>query len=411
MLSVIFDIFGLQLEETELYILAGIAIALLLALIIFIALRSRLPPVIKNREELYSQFSKLGDKKAKAQAKLSVVEEMRNYGRISDKEYNDQATKVQNEISSYNKQMDQLLKMLALPNYEVKLQQERGMETEKMSLLVRLQQDLNSSRLKIDGLQGTLEDLTERNKLLEGENTELEQKLDNVEESYKNRVIKMEDQLDTARRGPRKEPSKQSALPDEEIRKYREKIDDYYHKIQLYQLLVTKYKNTIESSESKTAQDAKTLVQPANSNITTIIQRIKSGSREPMKQYQAAFEFMDEIHSVPYIGATFWLTIADMLENKVADYEDKAILLCSILRALGADSKVLVASMADSSNRPLVTIALKDKSILLDPNQKHDFVKYVGKRNEIIKQFLANGSKIKRISYEFNDKEYLSHEE
>jgi hypothetical protein len=113
---------------------------------------------------------------------------------------------------------------------------------------------------------------------------------------------------------------------------------------------------------------------------------------------------------VPYIGATLWLSVKEMLDNKVADYEDKAILLCSILRALGANALVLVALMTDGSNRPIVLLNMKDKSIMLDPNKKHDFIKFVGKRNELIRQFSVDGNRIKRIHYEFNDKDYVSYE-
>jgi hypothetical protein len=199
--------------------------------------------------------------------------------------------------------------------------------------------------------------------------------------------------------------------PDsEDLKKYKEKVEEYYHRIQLYQLLVSRYKEQIDTNEVKTVQDVKSLVQPGNSNVTPITQRIKAETTEYMRQYQSAFESIDEVHSVPSIGTTFWLSVKEMLDNKVADYEDKAILLCSILRGLGASARVLVASLTDGSNRPLVMINLKDKTILLDPNKKHEFLKYVGKRNDVIKQFAIDGKGIKRVLYEFNDKDYVSYE-
>jgi predicted nucleic acid-binding Zn-ribbon protein len=407
------DIFGFQLDEMEVYVLLIIVFAILVALVTFMLLRSKGTQKVKNVDDLYIEFTRLGDEKARLKAKMAALEEMKNGGRVSQKEYESQLARMGKQVDSINSQMDIILKTLALPHYDTKLQQERTLETEKMSLLVRLQQESNEHKRKIEELEGTVEDLNGRNQILDSENTELRQKLDNVENTYKNRVIRLEQEIDTTRKGigMRRNPESLENQSDSELRKYKEKIDEYYHKILLYQLLVSRYKSTIETNETKTVPDVESLVQPTNSNLLPITQKIKSDNRDTINQYQAAYDFMDEIHSVPHIGATLWLSIKEMLDNKVADYEDKAILLCSILRGLGASAHVLVASMTDGSNRPLVLLVLKDKSIMLDPNKKHDFLKYVGKRNETIKQFSVDETKIKRILYEFNDKDYISHEE
>lgn len=412
MLSVLFEILGYPIEQAQFYVMLILLAAIVFTLIIFLTLKSKAPPKIKSREELYADFAKLGEEKARMKAKLAALEETKNYGRISQKDYEEQLSKTQNSINALNEQMDDVLRMLAIPHYGIKLQQEQAMETEKMSLLVKLQEDVNKSKAKIEELQGSLDDVGKRNEILDGENRELKQKLDNLESSYKDRVIKLEEQLDAARKGA---PSKRNTQPmsaasDEDLKKYKEKIDEYYHKIQLYQLLVSRYKNHIETSETKTVPDVKSLVQPSNSNIVAIARKIKLENNEYLKQYQTAYDSVDGIHSVPYIGTTLWLSIKEMLDNKVADYEDKAILLCSILRALGANARVLVTLMTDGSNRPLVLINMKDKSILLDPNDKHDFIKYVGKRADLLKQFSVEDQKIKRTLYEFNDKDYISYE-
>jgi len=196
----------------------------------------------------------------------------------------------------------------------------------------------------------------------------------------------------------------------DELSKYKEKMEEYYHKILIYELLIQRYTEQIEINETKTIPDLKALVQPTNSNITPIIQKIKSEASDFLDQCRLAYDFIDEVHSVPYIGTTFWLTIKEMLDNKVADYEDKAILLCSVLRGLGANARIAVVMLSDGSNRPLVTISLKDGCILLDPNRKHDFEKYIGKKNALIKRFSTDKSTVKRVIYEFNDKDYISSE-
>jgi len=411
MLPLIIDVFGIQLDEMAFFILLFIFLAVLVAAIVFSSFRARSLPRLDNKEELYAKFAKLGDDKAKMKARMAAVEETKNYGRISKAEYEYQISKIGKEIAIMDAEMDRILKKLAMPHYQIKLQQERSLETDKMSLLVKMQEETNAQKRRIEELEGALEDVTKRNEILDGENEELQQKLDNVESSYKDRVMRLEQELDRAKKAAAAGmPINSGMVDEEEVKKYKEKMEEYYHKILLYQLLVSRYKEHIEGNETKTVPDVKSLVQPTNSNIVPIVQKIKTENKDFMKQFQNAYEYVDEIHSVPYIGATLWLSVKEMLDNKVADYEDKAILLCSILRALGANALVLVALMTDGSNRPLVLLSMKDKSIMLDPNTKHDFIKFVGKRNDLIRQFSVEGNRIKRIQYEFNDKDYISYE-
>jgi len=413
MLPLIIDVFGIiELDEMAFFILLFIFLAILVAAIVFSSFKARSMPRLENKEELYAKFAKLGDDKAKLKARMAAVEETKNYGRISKAEYEYQISKIGKDISIMDTEMDHILKKLAMPHYQIKLQQERSLETDKMSLLVKLQEETNAQKTRIEELEGALEDVTKRNEILGGENEELQQKLDNVESSYKDRVMRLEQSLDSAKKAAAggKGIANPGIAGEEELKKYKEKMEEYYHKILLYQLLVSRYKDYIEGNETKTVPDVKSLVQPTNSNIIPIVQKIKTESKDFLKQFQSAYEYVDEIHSVPFIGATLWLSIKEMLDNKVADYEDKAILLCSILRALGANALVLVTLMTDGSNRPIVLLNMKDKSIMLDPNKKHDFIKFVGKRNDLIRQFSVDGNRIKRIQYEFNDKDYVSYE-
>jgi len=85
-------------------------------------------------------------------------------------------------------------------------------------------------------------------------------------------------------------------------------------------------------------------------------------------------------------------------------------LLCSIFRALGAESLVIIVELTDGSNRPLVSLKAGRSHVLVDSNRKHDFKKYVGDIDDIIEKYDKDGTKIARILYEFNDKEYKEYE-
>ena len=199
----------------------------------------------------------------------------------------------------------------------------------------------------------------------------------------------------------------------ESAEKYKEKMDQYYHKIQLYELLIKKYAEHIEQTESKTVQDLKAAVQPNHPRIRQLCESIreKSGSTDVAELCKRAYEeIAGDIHSVAHIGISFWLSIDEMLDNKIADYEDKAILLCSVFRAFDTEARVIVTELSGGSNRPLVLLQLGETMVLCDPNTKHDFSAFRGTREQAFSSFHANGESVLKQLYEFNDKEYIQHE-
>lgn len=195
--------------------------------------------------------------------------------------------------------------------------------------------------------------------------------------------------------------------------KYKEKMEQYYHKIRLYELLINKYADYIERNESKTVQDLKAAVQPQNPRVVQLCDTIreKSTSTDPVGLCEQAYDYVaNEIDSVAHIGVSFWLSIEDMLDSKVADYEDKAILLCSVFRGFGVAARVVISELSDGSNRPLVFLRIGRDIILCDPNQKHDFNAYQGARDEVLTKYRLGGERLSKLLYEFNDKEYIRHE-
>jgi hypothetical protein len=138
--------------------------------------------------------------------------------------------------------------------------------------------------------------------------------------------------------------------------------------------------------------------------------RKESGARVAIRLCSAAYDYVvDEIHSVPSIGVMFWMTFKEMLDNKVADYEDKAILLCSLFRALGAEASVAIAEFSNGSNRPLIFVGRGESVVLCDPNEKHGFMDFVGRRESVLKRYRVGGESVKRLVYEFSDTEYTDH--
>jgi len=196
----IFDIYGYQIEETNVYIVIGIVIAILFTIIIIMSMRAKSSIRIKSKEDLYAQFAQLGETKAQLKAKLSAIEETKNYGQMAQKEYESQVSKTSRQIAEIDERMDDILNTLALPHYSVKLQQEKGLEAEKMNLLVNLQKESNAQKSRISELEATLSDIKERNKILDAENEDLGNKLVNIESTHKDKVMHLEAELDAARK-------------------------------------------------------------------------------------------------------------------------------------------------------------------------------------------------------------------
>ncbi|MEM0372737.1 MAG: hypothetical protein QXO69_02790 [archaeon] len=199
----------------------------------------------------------------------------------------------------------------------------------------------------------------------------------------------------------------------DELRQCKEKMNEYYHKNLLYALLVKRYADYIEEREAKTIQDLKEMIQPYSAPVAELAEKIKesiqdySPEKDILKACEKAYAFITEnIHSVPSLGVSFWMGVKETLENGVADYEDKAILLCSLFKALGADSSIGIAELSDGSNRPVVFIKTRYSEVMLDPNEKHNFLEFAGKRADALRKYSLNGKTITKILYEFDDKEY-----
>ena len=445
---------------TYIYFLVPLALLAVIFLAVLLKSRGKKVPSLKERGETWDRFSSLVEAKARSEAKLSVLEEGYKSGRIPQAEYAGKAQKYKSEISGLDSKLDELITSLAQAYVPKMEERAHAAEKEKASYLLRLQEDKKGLQDKLLSMQKELSDTKAKALGLDAENQGLKRKLDSVEASQKERLIDLEQKLDTARKermlalqetqtaleehealrkhveaagSPQKriaELEKQAAEfarmkpeMDKAVKEhaelagrvdgYRRKMEEYYHEVVMYRMLVSRYADTIETSEAKTAEDLRGLVVPANAGVKEITGKI----RQEFEAYNPKYDFLraaekayywlcTNVASVPPAGVSFWMKVEDILSNKLADHEDKAILLCSMLRGLEGDASVVVAELSDKSHRPLVILTFREKSILCDPNQRHDFYQYYGSREDIIKNYRYDGRKVSRLLYEFNDKDY-----
>lgn len=179
----------------------------------------------------------------------------------------------------------------------------------------------------------------------------------------------------------------------------------------LYRLLLKKYSKAINDSEKKTVGDLKALISDEDLTVHSIVQQfMDEGYSFPVNYLEKAkmlFEFLRS--NIEYISLdgdlkiNFWLTPKEMLNEKIADDEDFAVLLCSLLYSLGDHrAEVVIAELDNLETHAFVMTTIDDRMLILDPCQKKEFDFYLGTKEKILGKYEFEGARIKRFLYRFN---------
>ncbi len=183
--------------------------------------------------------------------------------------------------------------------------------------------------------------------------------------------------------------------------------------LRLYRLLLKKYSDAINEKEKRTIGQIKGLVDKDDMTIQSIVSEFKQKDYSFEKDYFAAaqkcFEFVQkEIDFVKAdIEISFWLTPKEIMENKIADDEDLAVFLCSMLFALGDNAaSVAISELDNLSTHAFVITEFNDKFLLLDPSQQKPFNSFIGNRENVLENYSFNNAKLRRFLYKFNHEEY-----
>jgi len=195
--------------------------------------------------------------------------------------------------------------------------------------------------------------------------------------------------------------------PKEE-EKGAQELEVYKKRAALYRKIIDRYRVLTETSEDKSVPELKELIKPQDAALLEIKNQIlkEFANYDYEKNFlaaaQKAYEFVNnEIKTEP-LPLEFWLSPADIMELRVADEMDKAILLCSLLISLGnKDAKVIVEIKGDFRHA-FVMFEFEGKSHLFDPAHK---INLSGEKESLLKQVLSKEEE-SRVVYEFNDVEY-----
>lgn len=184
-------------------------------------------------------------------------------------------------------------------------------------------------------------------------------------------------------------------------------------KERLYEALLKKYKDLINDSEKKTVGEVKALVNKNDLTIQMFVSRFKPEDYDFERHFlptaRKCYDFL--VNEVDYyklgFDLNFWLKPEEILKYKIADDEDLAVFLCSLLYALGnGKSEVLICEMDDFSTHAITITEHQGEFILLDASQKEAFGRFKGDKEKVLADYSFEGKKIKRPLYKFNHQSY-----
>lgn len=125
----------------------------------------------------------------------------------------------------------------------------------------------------------------------------------------------------------------------------------------IYLEIITRYKDYIEENEGLSVVALPKLVTPEDGNVEVVVRGIKE--KFPLYSYEENF-YDAAAHAYDYVRNNiteislpfqFWLKPGEAIRYEAGDRFDMAVLLCSILLALGsANAKAIVVSKESGSS-------------------------------------------------------------
>jgi len=177
----------------------------------------------------------------------------------------------------------------------------------------------------------------------------------------------------------------------------------------VYKKIIERYKELIEASESKSIPELRSLVRPQSSAVIELKEKLTKDlgaydyNTDFLATAQKAFQFVKDEIKTEHVPVEFWLSPKEILELKTADEMDKAILLCSLLIALGNRNAKVVVEMKGGLKHAFVMFSFGNRYFLFDPVHN---VNLAGSKEILEAQISTERDEENKIIYEFNDMEY-----
>lgn len=179
-----------------------------------------------------------------------------------------------------------------------------------------------------------------------------------------------------------------------------------YNKI--YLSIIMRYKDYIEEHEGLYVTELPRLVTPEDSAVEAVASTIRNSlpayayERDFLEAARLAQLYVKEKISSVSIPIRFWQRPAETLANSAGDPFDKAVLLCSILIALGGVPTKIIIAASDEKRDFLVYSEYRGELVVVDMEKG---VSSAHSKEDLLSR-LKIGIDPGMSAYEFNDKMY-----
>ena len=224
----------------------------------------------------------------------------------------------------------------------------------------------------------------------------------------------------------KKKEERQAPAPEPRLSELSDENAELTLRSEFYRKIIEKYAAMINEYEEKTVPELKSLINRSDQTIqelrgkftTDLLEdKMRRGGTSADYVYSTDFLFIaDKIfrhcqglrHIHANLAVSFWLSMKEVEELGAADPFDRAILLCTLLRAFEGDAKIRVLEMENNLIHPVIMMGFEGRKFVLDASQQAALLTSFSGADteEVLKSFNYDGNKYIKSAYEFNDDEY-----
>jgi len=148
------------------------------------------------------------------------------------------------------------------------------------------------------------------------------------------------------------------------------------NQLELCKFLLHKYADVINEREKRTIGEIKALVDGSDLSIQSLADDFKEPAYSFEENYEVAlkkgFDFVKK--EIVFVDAdlslNYWMSPKEVLELKLADDEDLAVFMCSLMKALGDEkAEVIIAELESLKTHAFVATQIGNDFLILDPAQ------------------------------------------
>ncbi len=371
----------------------------------------QMPPEVKK--DVWDHLRDLTRERAEAMAKKKALKRAYSAGSITEASFVSKDAHYTKLVEDYDQEIDNTVEELSkafLPE-ELAKGEKSLQELSDLAVLSKqleeLKQDKNQLEEEKNELYLQFTELEEDKNLQLIEKNRLREKYDTDSKKLKEmtgsitELEKHRSELEQKVSGIKPMDTKITIL-EKENRRLRESLDNARNKIftsdkslGVLTAIVEKHSHSID--QGKKEDELRELIEPGNPGVKELARKHSS----PRQAFNYVRDKLVEVH--PKISGSYWLDVDDIMRLNAGDPHDKAVLLCSMIRAMNKEAYVLVVELKNTYKRAVVLTG----DHLLDPYETREFDDFSGlSEDEALKKYVFDGFPIKKILYRFNEELY-----